>query len=35
VGSLSLPDLIILGLDHPGKKLNVMLKPWIEELKEL
>jgi hypothetical protein len=26
--------LIILGLDHPGKKLNVMLKPLIEELKE-
>jgi hypothetical protein len=27
--------LIIPGLDHPGKKLNVMLKPLIEELKEL
>jgi hypothetical protein len=27
--------LIILGPDYPGKKLNVMLKPLIEELKEL
>jgi hypothetical protein len=27
--------LIIPGPDHPGKKLNVMLKPLIEELKEL
>jgi hypothetical protein len=27
--------LIIPGSDHPGKKLNVMLKPLIEELKEL
>ena len=27
--------LIILGLDYPRKKLNVMLKPLIEELKEL
>jgi hypothetical protein len=27
--------LIIPGADHPGKKLNVMLKPLIEELKEL
>jgi hypothetical protein len=26
--------LIILGPDYPGKKLNVMLKPLIEELKE-
>jgi hypothetical protein len=27
--------LIILGSDYLGKKLNVMLKPLIEELKEL
>jgi hypothetical protein len=27
--------LIKPGPDHPGKKLNVMLKPLIEELKEL
>jgi hypothetical protein len=27
--------LIIPSLDHPGKKLNVMLKRLIEELKEL
>jgi hypothetical protein len=27
--------LIIPSLDHPGKKLNVMLKPLNEELKEL
>jgi hypothetical protein len=27
--------LIIHGPCHPGKKLNVMLKPLIEELKEL
>jgi hypothetical protein len=27
--------LIILGLDHPVPKLNVMLKPLIDELKEL
>jgi hypothetical protein len=27
--------LIIPGPDYPGKKLNVMLKPLIEELKEL
>jgi hypothetical protein len=27
--------LIIPGLDHPGPKLNVMLKPLIDELKEL
>jgi hypothetical protein len=27
--------LIILGLDHPEKKLNVMLKPLIEELKDI
>jgi hypothetical protein len=27
--------LVILGLDHPGPKLNVMLKPFIDELKEL
>jgi hypothetical protein len=27
--------LIIPGPDHPRKKLNVMLKPFIEELKEL
>jgi hypothetical protein len=28
-------SLIIPGPDHPGTKLNVMLKPFIEELKEL
>jgi hypothetical protein len=27
--------LIIPGPDYPGKNLNVMLKPLIEELKEL
>jgi hypothetical protein len=27
--------LIILGPNYPGKNLNVMLKPLIEELKEL
>jgi hypothetical protein len=27
--------LIITGPDYPGKKLNVMLNPLIEELKEL
>jgi hypothetical protein len=27
--------LIIPSPDHPGKKLNVMLNPLIEELKEL
>jgi hypothetical protein len=27
--------LIVLGSDHPGPKLNVMLKPLINELKEL
>jgi hypothetical protein len=27
--------LIIPGLDHPRPKLNVMLKPFIDELKEL
>jgi hypothetical protein len=27
--------LIIPGLDHPRSKLNVMLKPLIDELKEL
>jgi hypothetical protein len=27
--------LIIPAPDHPGKKLNVILKPLIEELKEL
>jgi hypothetical protein len=27
--------LIIPGLDHPGPKLNVMLNPLIDELKEL
>jgi hypothetical protein len=27
--------LIIPGSDHSGKKLNVMLQPLIEELKEL
>jgi hypothetical protein len=27
--------LIIPGPDNPRKKLNVMLKPMIEELKEL
>jgi hypothetical protein len=27
--------LIIPGPNHPGKKLNIMLKPLIEELKEL
>jgi hypothetical protein len=27
--------LVIPGLDHPGPKLNVMLKPLIDELKEL
>jgi hypothetical protein len=26
---------IIPGLDHPGPKLNVMLKPLIDQLKEL
>jgi hypothetical protein len=27
--------LIILGPDHPGTNINVMLKPLIEELKML
>jgi hypothetical protein len=27
--------LIVPGLDHRGPKLNVMLKPLIDELKEL
>jgi hypothetical protein len=27
--------LIIPGLDHPGPSINVMLKPLIEELKQL
>jgi hypothetical protein len=27
--------LIILGLDHPETHINVMLKPLIEELKQL
>jgi hypothetical protein len=27
--------LIVPGLDHPGPKLNMMLKPLIDELKEL
>jgi hypothetical protein len=27
--------LIVSGLDHPGPKLNVMLRPLIDELKEL
>jgi hypothetical protein len=27
--------LIILGPDYPGKDLNAMLKPLIEELKDL
>jgi hypothetical protein len=27
--------LVIPGLDHPEPKLNVMLKPLIDELKEL
>jgi hypothetical protein len=27
--------LIIPGLDHPGTHINVMLKPLIEELKQL
>jgi hypothetical protein len=27
--------LVIPGLDHPGPKLNVMLKPLIDELKQL
>jgi hypothetical protein len=27
--------LVIPGLNHPGPKLNVMLKPLIDELKEL
>jgi hypothetical protein len=27
--------LVIPGLDHPGPKINVMLKPLIDELKEL
>jgi hypothetical protein len=27
--------LIVRGLDHPGPKLNVMLRPLIDELKEL
>jgi hypothetical protein len=27
--------LIVPGLDHPGSKLNVMLRPLIDELKEL
>jgi hypothetical protein len=27
--------LVIPGLDHPGIKINVMLKPLIDELKEL
>jgi hypothetical protein len=27
--------LIVPGLDHPGPKLNVMLRPLIDELKEL
>jgi hypothetical protein len=27
--------LIILDLDHPGTHINVMLKPLIEELKQL
>jgi hypothetical protein len=26
---------IVPSLDHPGSKLNVMLKPLIDELKEL
>jgi hypothetical protein len=27
--------LIVHGPDHPGPKLNVMLKPLIDELKEM
>jgi hypothetical protein len=27
--------LVVPGLDHPGQKFNVMLKPLIDELKEL
>jgi hypothetical protein len=27
--------LIVLGPDHPGPKLNVMLRPLIDELKQL
>jgi hypothetical protein len=27
--------LIIPGLDHPGSRINVLLKPLIEELKQL
>jgi hypothetical protein len=27
--------LIVPDLDHPGPKINVMLKPLIDELKEL
>jgi hypothetical protein len=27
--------LIIPGLDHPGPRINIMLKPLIEELKQL
>ena len=28
-------SLIIPGPEHPGTKLNIMLQPLIEELKEL
>jgi hypothetical protein len=27
--------LVVPGLDHPGPKINMMLKPLINELKEL
>jgi hypothetical protein len=29
------PCLIIPGTDHPGPSINVILKPLIEELKQL